>query len=165
MKKLFIARHAKSSWSEEKEDFDRGLKKRGISNAPFMAEKIISRRANIDKIISSSSKRTKKTTKLFNEVFKINEANIEYTRDLYLASPKKLISIIKDTDDSVDELMIVAHNPAVTLVVNHLANEYFENIPTCGVACILFDINSWSELSNKGTLGFYIYPKLFKNKQ
>jgi phosphohistidine phosphatase len=58
--------------------------------------------------------------------------------------------------------MVVAHNPGVTQLVNHLANEHFDNIPTCGVACILFDIDSWSELNNKGTLGFFIFPKMFK---
>ena len=73
-----------------------------------------------------------------------------------------MINTIQSVADEVDELMIVAHNPGVTLVVNYLANEHFENIPTCGMACILFDINSWSEIKNNGTLGFFIYPKMFK---
>ena len=165
MKKLFIVRHAKSSWAEGKDDFDRGLKKRGKLNTPFMAGKLISRGVKIDHIISSSAKRTVKTTKLLNEVFGLEESQLEFSKDLYLSSPKTLISKIKKTDDSIDELMVVAHNPGVTQVVNHLAKEHFENIPTCGMACILFDIKSWSELKNNGTLGFFIYPKMFKQNK
>lgn len=162
MKKLFIVRHAKSSWAEGKDDFDRGLKKRGKLNTPFMAGKLISRGVKIDHIISSAAKRTVKTTKLLNEVFGLSDDQIEYSHKLYLSSPKTIISIIKETSDDINELMVVAHNPGVTQVVNHLAKEHFENIPTCGMACILLDIDSWSDLTNNGTLGFYIYPKMFK---
>lgn len=162
MKKLFIVRHAKSSWEDGTDDFDRGLKKRGKLNTPFMASKLISRGVKIDKILSSSAKRTVKTTQLLNTVFALGDSQIEYSKKLYLASPKMLLENIKSTSDDVNELMIVAHNPGVTQIINHLANEHFENVPTCGVACILFDINTWSDLKNNGTLGFYIYPKMFK---
>ncbi|MGB0805405.1 MAG: SixA phosphatase family protein [Salibacteraceae bacterium] len=162
MKKLFIVRHAKSSWAEGKDDFDRGLKKRGKLNTPFMAGKLVSRGVKIDRILSSAAKRTVKTAKLMNEVFGLSDTQIEFSKKLYLSSPKTIINHVKETDDTVDELMLVAHNPGVTQVVNYLANEHFENIPTCGIACILFDIKSWSELKNNGTLGFFIYPKMFK---
>ena len=39
MKKLFLIRHAKSSWEDLRLDvFDRPLNKRGEKDAPFMAE-------------------------------------------------------------------------------------------------------------------------------
>ena len=127
-----------------------------------MAGKLVSRGVKIDLIVSSSAKRTVKTTKLINEVLGLSKDQIQYSKELYLSSPKTLISSIKKTDDAVDELMIVAHNPGVPQVVNHLVNEHFENTPTCGMTCILFDIDSWSDLKNNGTLGFFIYPKMFK---
>lgn len=162
MKKLLIVRHAKSSWGDGVEDFDRNLKKKGKVNAPFMAGKLLSRGLNIKQIISSSAVRTMKTTKLINSVLGLNDSKITFQKELYLAPPKTIISTIQSVDDSIDELMIVAHNPGVTQVVNFLANEHYENIPTSGMACILFDIKSWSEIKNNGTLGFFIYPKMFK---
>ena len=162
MKKLYIVRHAKSSWAEGIDDFDRGLKKRGQLDTRFMAGKLISRGAKIEEVISSSAKRTKKTTKLMNEIYGLPSENISYRKDLYLSPPKTIISTIKDTDDSIEELMVVAHNPGVTQVVNYLAHEHFENIPTCGIACILFESKSWKDIKNNGKLGFYIYPKMFK---
>ncbi len=165
MKKLFIIRHAKSSWSEDKDDFDRKLKKRGMTDAGFMAEKLLSRGAKIQQIVSSSSRRTTDTTQIMNDYIGLRKSKISFTKELYLASPKSVISQIKSMDDSVNELMIVAHNPSVTQVVNHLANEHFDNIPTLGIACILFDDKSWSTIKNNGKLGFYIYPKMFKQKK
>ncbi len=164
MKKLFIVRHAKSSWSEGKEDFDRKLKKRGMTDAGFMAEKLMSRGVKIQKIVSSSAKRTTDTTEIMNTYLGIPKKDVSFTNDLYLASPKSMIAQIRETPDDIDELMIVAHNPGVTQVVNHLANEHYENIPTLGIACILFDDKSWSTIKNHGKLGFYIFPKLFKQK-
>ena len=162
MKKLYIVRHAKSSWKDGEEDYDRNLKKKGKLNAPFMAGKLISRGAKIEQIISSSAKRTVKTTGLINEVLGLDESKITFKKELYLASPKTIISQIQEVDESVNELMIVAHNPGVTQVVNFLANEHFENVPTSGMACILFDTDSWSEIKNTGKLGFFIYPKMFR---
>ena len=161
MKKLYIVRHAKTSWKTGVEDFDRTLKKKGKLNAPFMAEKLLSRGASIDKIISSSAKRTTKTSKLFAEKLEITVSDITFTKELYLASPKTIIQLIQSIPDEINELMIVAHNPGVTQTVNFLANEHFENIPTSGISCILFDIKSWDEVKNNGTLGFFIYPKMF----
>ena len=162
MKKLLIVRHAKTSWKDGVDDFDRTLKKKGILNAPFMAEKLLSRGLNIKQIISSSANRTTETTHLINSILKLDESKISFLKVLYLAPPNTLINAIKTADDEVDELMIIAHNPGVSQAVNYLANEHFENIPTSGMACILFDINSWSEIKNNGTLGFFIYPKMFK---
>jgi phosphohistidine phosphatase len=162
MKKLYIVRHAKSSWEIGQDDFERGLKKKGKLNAPFMAGKLLSRGVNVEQIISSSAKRTIKTTALLNQVLGVPKAMVSYNKDLYLAAPKEIIKQIQQTNDSINELMIVAHNPGVTQVVNFLAKEHFENIPTSGMACILFDIESWSELKNNGKLGFFIYPKMFK---
>jgi len=161
MKKIYIVRHAKTSWKVGVEDFDRTLKKRGKINAPFIADKLKSRGVKVDQIIASSAKRTTKTAKIFAEQLGIDSSQIGFTQELYLASPKTILKIIQSTSDEVDELMIVAHNPGVTQSVNFLAKEHFENIPTSGTACILFDIDTWKEVKNNGTLGFFIYPKMF----
>lgn len=162
MKKLYIVRHAKSSWKNYTDDFERKLKAKGELHAPVIAEKMNSRGAKIESVISSSAKRAKKTAKLMAPVLGIETDLIAFHPELYLASKKTIMHVISQTDDHVNELMLVGHNPGVTDLVNHLAKENFENVPTCGVACVLLDITSWSEISKKGTLGFFIYPKLFK---
>jgi phosphohistidine phosphatase len=162
MKKLLIVRHSKTSWKTDRTDFDRNLKTKGETHASFMGDKVLSRGLNIQKVLSSSANRTTQTTNILNKSLHLDAAQITFHKELYLAAPKTIIQHIKEVEDSVDELMIVAHNPGVTQVVNYLANEHFENVPTSGMACLLFDIDSWSEIKNNGTLGFYMYPKMFK---
>lgn len=162
MKKLYIVRHAKSSVKHGESDFDRGLEKTGVQDIGLMATKLHSRGAKIDQLISSAANRTTLTTQIINEVLELPSSKIEFQKELYLASPTTILSEIHSVSSHVNELMVVAHNPGVTQFINYIANEYFDNIPTSGIACITFDITSWSELKNNGNLGFYIYPKMFK---
>lgn len=162
MKKLYIIRHAKSSWKEGEDDFDRGLKRKGKITARFMGDKLVSRGANIERLISSSAKRTRKTTALLNESLNLPESQITFHPDLYLASSKAIIKHLNDVDDSVNELALVGHNPGVTDALNKLAGEHFENMPTSSMGCVIFDVDSWSEINGNGKLGFFIFPKMFK---
>ena len=66
MKKLYLIRHAKSSWKDiTLDDFDRPLNKRGKTDAPFMAQKLKDKNIYPDIIISSPAKRAKSTAKAF----------------------------------------------------------------------------------------------------
>lgn len=69
MKKLVLIRHAKSDWSNPfLEDFDRGLNKRGLKDAPFMAKVLEKKDIKPDLIICSPSLRTKLTSEYFIKV-------------------------------------------------------------------------------------------------
>ena len=62
MKKLFVIRHAKSSWKDYSlDDFDRPLNKRGFLNAPFMGDYLKGRAVVPDIILSSPALRAKTT--------------------------------------------------------------------------------------------------------
>ena len=66
MKTLILLRHAKSSWDfPDLSDHDRPLNNRGKKDAPLMAEVLKKKNIAIDLIISSTSKRTMETAKVF----------------------------------------------------------------------------------------------------
>ena len=57
MKNILLLRHAKSSWKNKGlNDIDRPLNKRGLMDAPLMAERFASMNILPDLIIFSSSK-------------------------------------------------------------------------------------------------------------
>ena len=86
MKNLILLRHAKSSWKDLRlGDFDRPLNNRGKQTAPLIAKILLSKNIFIDKIISSSSKRTTETSKIFAAILSY-EPEIIYEPNLYLAS-------------------------------------------------------------------------------
>jgi phosphohistidine phosphatase len=68
--------------------------------------------------------------------------------------------VIRKIGDKTEQAMLFGHNPGLTMLANYLTNESVENIPTCGVFCIDFEINSWKEVGQgSGKMVFFEYPK------
>jgi phosphohistidine phosphatase len=163
MKKLFVLRHAKASDNFEGDDFDKPLNNRGRNSAPLMAQKIISRGLKSPYILCSKANRTQQTLGIMNQTLQVPNSRIDFQKKLYLASGATLLKQIRKTPNNVDELMVIAHNPGVTELINFLASESILNVPTNGVACILFDVEAWDQINTNGKLGYFIYPKMFNN--
>lgn len=95
MKRLYIIRHAKSSWSDMGlDDFDRGLNKRGRLDAPKMGLRLKNKGVMPDIILSSSAKRAKKTAKIIAEFIGFSK-KIKFRDTLYDALASELDLIIK----------------------------------------------------------------------
>lgn len=159
MKKLYIIRHAKSSWRDESvDDFDRPLNKRGKANAPFLGSKFKNRDVIPDMILSSPALRAMTTTQMMAKEMKYHK-EIVYDKDIYESSVDTLKKILAKVDDSCSVLFLVGHNPSL----NMLAAEYVsfhENIPTCGVVEIDFECDKWADISAKNAkLVLFDYPK------
>ena len=159
MKKLLFMRHAKSSWSEPlQKDFDRTLNDRGKSDAPIMAERI-GKQFIPELIIASPAKRTQKTAKIFIETLKLNDNILEFNMGLYEAEISDILHVIRETDDRVNQLMLVGHNPGFTGIVGFLTENFIENMPTSGAALLQLNILSWKQVSrNCGTIEWFNFP-------
>ena len=71
-----------------------------------------------------------------------------------------MVDLLENLDDKYTNVMIVGHNPAMSSLLNILCDSSVENMPTCAVAVVSFDMASWSELSmSDGELLAYDYPK------
>jgi phosphohistidine phosphatase len=57
--------------------------------------------------------------------------------------------------------MVFGHNHAITAFVNAYGSVYIDNVPTCGVVIIDFDINNWKDL-NKGKTVKTLFPRDLK---
>ena len=164
MKTVFFVRHAKSSWDNPLlSDHDRPLNARGKKDAVSMGIKIKNRDWIPAKIISSTAKRAKKTAKKINKTLDIE--NIELNDRLYHASPHTIFSVLKQLNDEIPSVMIVAHNPAMTEIINYFSRDFIPNVPTTGIFKIDFDVTNWDEINfENGKLIDFIYPKMFLNE-
>jgi len=162
MKTLYLARHAKSSWTNPRlTDFDRPLNNRGKRDAPFMGKVLKDKKVKIGLIISSPAKRTKKTATAIAEKLGYPEKKILFDEDLYEATSNTIIKNLKKIDEKYDSVMIFGHNPGLTLLNNHVSDHYIDNIPTCGIIALQLD-KKWSELDkNTCKFLFFEYPKLY----
>jgi phosphohistidine phosphatase len=160
MKTLILLRHAKSSWDfPDLSDHDRPLNNRGKKDAPLMAEVLKKKNIAIDLIISSTSKRTMETAKVF-----ANTLNLKIIEDrkLYLASELDIKRIINEIDEQYNNVILVGHNPGMMNLINRVSNARIDNLPTSGMLGLSIKEN-WE---NFGTeiceILFFEFPKKFR---
>lgn len=160
MKQLILVRHAKSDHSFDLEDFDRPLNKRGLRDAPIIAEYLKQNFPKPDIIISSPAKRTKTTTEIISKTLQIATEQIVFEEKLYLCYTSDYFEIINAQDNKYNTIMIVSHNPGTTEFSNILTGSKIDIVPTCGAINIQLQVENWSRVEPySGKLVDFIYPK------
>jgi phosphohistidine phosphatase len=162
MKTIYFNRHAKSDWSNKGlSDFDRPLNTRGLRDAPKMGRRLVDRKENIELFVSSPANRAISTARIMAKEFGYDFDNIVEVDKLYLPSVRDFLHSIAETDNSYGSIILFAHNPGITDIVEYLTNESLGNIPTCGIVKVEFsNAHSWKEVSGgTGQLVFFDYPK------
>jgi phosphohistidine phosphatase len=164
-RRLYLIRHAKSSHKDGNlEDIDRPLNDRGEKDAILIGKELSKKGVNCDKVLVSSSTRTRLTAKYLLKEIGFEENKIEYDRNIYRTSTENMISIINNVDPQDKDVAIIGHNPTTYQVANHFQKDtLFKDIPTCAVIAIEFEADSWEEIkAKKGKLLFFDYPKKYK---
>lgn len=159
MKLLYLIRHAKSSWSFDLTDHDRPLGKRGRKDVLKMGRYLAENQLAPEVFISSTASRALNTALFICDQMKVDEGNIRLEKKLFHAGSSEILSVIQSAP-SCNRLALFGHNPGFTTCVNQLANEDIDNVPTCGVVGISFNVSSWSEVKfGIGKMEFFYYPK------
>lgn len=161
MKTLTIVRHGKSDWSNyELADYDRPLKARGFNDAYKMAMRL-KETGNLPQVfITSPANRALYTSIIFSRVLFNDFDNIKINDDLYLASPRTILTTVRQVSNGYDHVAIFGHNPGVTSFANDFISDYIDNIPTSGFVRLDFNTSDWNHLK-ADTLQNYVfdYPK------
>lgn len=162
MKRLYLIRHAKSSWKEEgKSDHERPLNSRGEKDAPFMAKLLKDKNIIPDLFISSDAVRAKSTAEKFAKVFNYPKDNIILSSELYLAGLTDFMKQITSIGKETECCFLFSHNPGISGIAYYLTGNYRVDMPTCAVFGIEFDIEDWCEVTNgSGRSILYEYPKM-----
>ena len=162
MKKLYIVRHAKSSWKHEGiDDIDRPLKKRGINDSYLVSSALKKTIEKPDVFITSSANRALSTAVIFSNSFGYPLSNLQIKKSLYSFSDGYLVKTIKALDDAFDSAIIFSHDHGISDFVNKYGNEFIRHVPTCGVVGIQFENNHWKSIK-KGITFLKEFPKFHK---
>jgi len=160
-KVLYLVRHAKSSWADPSlADRDRPLNGRGRRNAPDMGRRLAEQGFKPQLIVSSPAKRALTTaTSIANELG-VDKTGIVIDDEMYFTGSGGMLGVLERVDDAYSSVMLVGHNPAMTGLLNRLCDAGVYNMPTCAIAIIGFDMESWAMVqSAEGILIGYDYPK------
>ncbi|WP_169776705.1 SixA phosphatase family protein [Campylobacter mucosalis] len=162
MKRIYFMRHAKAeSQSDNKKDFTRELNSRGKEDIELMAKVLKGLNVKIDAVFCSEATRCEHSAKRL-----ISELNLKKkpksVASFYNASYAKLLKFISGIDDKFNDVLIIAHNPAITEICEHLSDSAIGNIPTSGVFAIEFECEFANIKEGEGRALFFEYPKKYK---
>ena len=147
MKTLHIVRHGKALQDYfSLQDYDRPLIEKGIINNISIAKQLHEQYVTPGLIISSFAARALHTAHIFAKVMNYPHERVQVNEKLYLGGEDEIFSILESLPDELESVMIVGHNPDVTIA----ANTYGCNtvsIPTSGVVSIRFKADRWTEIS------------------
>lgn len=162
MKKIHLIRHAKSSWENEHlADLNRPLNKRGIKNAEHMAAHIAKAGCGFENVFSSPARRAQSTIKLLSK--NLPEISVKWQTEekLYCFDSSSLHKWCRALDESLTQVVIIGHNPALTDFCNELSSSGIMNIPTCAYVQLTAHTEFlWTQISDISfELSHFIKPK------
>lgn len=167
MLRLYVLRHAKSSWTEPgKRDFDRGLNDRGLSDLPKIAEVMREKGYLPDRILCSPALRTRLTLHGIMAAFSTPPV-VDYVDELYSGGVDAYFDAVRGGANARSQ-MVIGHNPMCETFSMALASggdaepmaAMAAKFPTG--AMVVFDINlpAWSQVAQgAGYIADFIVPK------
>jgi len=169
VKRLFILRHAKSSWDDPGlDDHERPLAPRGQRACKVMAEYLRTNAIEPELVLCSSSRRTRETLA---GIAPTGKHVIE--SELYSASPGDLVDRLHRVPDKVGSVMLIGHNPSMQMLALRLARRdgdaavreaLARKFPTGALATLTFECG-WSELGpGSARLQAFLTPKELNGK-
>lgn len=160
MRRLILVRHAKSSRDDPTlADRDRPLNERGLRDAPKMGERLAKRGLRPELIVSSPALRALTTAQLMAKALGCDPNAIVLNERVYAATSETLLEVVRALGDEPKCAMLVGHNPELSELVRRWSSD-IDELPTCAVVDLRFDIKSWSKLSAKARAEVALYePK------
>jgi phosphohistidine phosphatase len=149
MKRVYLLRHAKSSWKDpDLADHDRPLAGRGRRAAKAMAGHIRKRGIDPDLVLCSTARRARETLERIEPA--LGRGGVRVERELYGASAGELLERVRRLPDDVESVLLIGHNPGMHDLVGRLAGEAPEKFPTAALATLTIAGSKWSELGPGG---------------
>ena len=169
MKKLFLLRHAKSSWDDQvTRDFDRPLNDKGKRAAGTIGKFVKRENLSFDLVLASPAVRVIETLENFEEACGL-AIEPQWDRRIYLASSVTLIDVLRSADDEAESVLMVGHNPGLEDLVFDLVpddgssaarDEVETKYPTAAFAELSLAIETWEDVAdNCGSLDRFTRPR------
>jgi phosphohistidine phosphatase len=142
-KTLIVVRHGHAV--EGQDDYARELSPRGADEVRSTGEVLQARSTRVDHIVTSSAPRAAATAGVL-APFCAYSGSVEQLRSLYLAQPGTILQAVTSTNEAVNTLLLVGHNPGLSSFVELLTGER-TGLHTAEMRYIALDVTSWSLVS------------------
>ena len=141
MKKLYLMRHAKSSWeTAHLPDRRRPLLEKGVLLAEERARELKKSGTTLDAIWTSDAVRATQTAEIVRKVFDLNEENVFVEPAIYdVQHVNDLRSIVRSIPDVFESVLLVGHNPLLTEFAQLFTRDRLDEMKTSQIIGVLFN--------------------------
>lgn len=140
MKRITVIRHAEAGQAAR--DFERPLTEFGISQAKITSEKL-KEFISPDLLLVSSAARTRETAIELIKVFDLDESKCRYETSIYEAGAHEIKELICSLPDSVNDVVLIGHNPTVSTLVTSWTGLYC-GFPTAFAVVLECNSENWA---------------------
>jgi phosphohistidine phosphatase len=152
MARLYLLRHAKSSWKDASlDDHDRPLAPRGRKAAKAIGRYMRDQGIEPELVLCSTARRARQTLERLGPPGL--DARIE--PELYGAGADALLARLRGVPDAVASVLLIGHNPGMQQLAFNLAG-LDDKFPTAALAT--FEVDGWSRLG-RAELVDYVRPR------
>ena len=149
MKSLIVLRHAKSNWDANYDgDINRPITDAAQQRARSTGAMLQTRGIDIDYALVSPALRTQQT---FENLIKGYDKTIAHQiqDEIYHGNLEQLLSILQNTPDTYQSVMMVGHEPTCSFFTEQLLKKVQTQIifKTASIAKIDFELESWSDVN------------------
>ena len=157
LKRLLILRHAEAGHSFTGDDHSRTLTQHGQAQARQVGRWLLESGHWPESTLVSDAMRTRQTCIWIGHQLGEKAATPYLDSRLYLAAPRRMLSVINETPETVETLLVIAHMPGVQELTMELASvesderavlDMAQHWPTAGMAVL--EVNKpWAELDGR----------------
>jgi phosphohistidine phosphatase len=120
MKRVYLLRHAKSSWKHpELPDRDRPLAGRGKRAAKAIVKHMRAQEFEPELVLCSTARRARETLERIEPA--LGRAPVRVEGELYGASARELLVRLRRLPDDVGSVLVIGHNPGMHELASELA--------------------------------------------
>ena len=152
-KRLYLLRHAKSSWKQpELADHDRPLAGRGRRAADAIARHLREERIAPELVLCSTARRACQTAERIRP--SLGTTPLDHDPALYGATAAELLERVRSVPDVIASVLLIGHNPGLENLALNLArpsplrSELEAKFPTAALATLALPIASWRRLDH-----------------
>jgi phosphohistidine phosphatase len=122
-RELWLLRHAKADRTDEMDDFDRPLKKRGKRAAQRLGLWMKTQQLIPDYIVTSPAKRAYATAEIVYKALGIANQTVHTDSRLYAESFEQMKAVLAECPPQSTRVLLVGHNPALEELLINLVGE------------------------------------------
>jgi phosphohistidine phosphatase len=113
-----------------------------------------------DGIVCSPAVRARATARAIAGAVSYPENKIVVREELYDRGTAGIMEVIHVLEAGWNRVVLIGHNPDLMSLINRLAGEDLNHLPTCGVAAIEFQVDDWAQvMDGAGRMTLFDYPK------